>query len=174
MKRRRLQIVKRIFGLYLPLGAFLFFALFPFYWMAVSSFKSDSELYNLRANQLLLKKPTLEHFRNLIRETAILHWLFNSFFVSFLTAVISMTLGIMAGYALARLELPWAKSFGMATFVTYLVPTTLLFIPLASVVQALRLSNSIWSLVVTYPTFLIPFSTWMLIAYFKSIPREIE
>ncbi|MBW2057555.1 MAG: carbohydrate ABC transporter permease [Deltaproteobacteria bacterium] len=174
MKRRRLQIVKRIFGLYLPLGAFLFFALFPFYWMAVSSFKSDSELYNLRANQLLLKKPTLEHFRNLIRETAILHWLFNSFFVSFLTAVISMTLGIMAGYALARLEFPGAKSFGMATFVTYLVPTTLLFIPLASVVQALRLSNSIWSLVVTYPTFLIPFSTWMLIAYFKSIPREIE
>lgn len=174
MRRKPLRILKRIFGLYLPLAAFLFFALFPFYWMLLSSFKSNPELYNLRANRLWIKSPTLEQFQDLFKKTAILHWLWNSFFVSFLTSFISMTLGVMAGYALARLKFPGAQTFGLATFITYLVPTTLIFIPLASVVQSLGLSNSIWSLVVTYPTFLIPFCTWMLIAYFKSIPKNME
>ena len=174
MRRKRFRVLGRIFGLYLPLAAFLFFALFPFYWMLISSFKANPELYNLRANRLWLKNPTLEQFRELFAKTAVLRWLWNSFFVSFLTALISMTFGIMAGYALARLKFPGAQAFGLATFITYLVPTTLIFIPLASVVQYLGLSNSIWSLVVTYPTFLIPFCTWMLIAYFKSIPRDME
>ena len=174
MRRKRFRVLGRIFGLYLPLAAFLFFALFPFYWMLISSFKANPELYNLRANRLWIKNPTLEQFRDLFAKTAALQWLWNSFFVSFLTALISMTFGIMAGYALARLKFPGAQAFGLATFVTYLVPTTLIFIPLASVVQYLGLSNSIWSLVVTYPTFLIPFCTWMLIAYFKSIPKDME
>ena len=174
MKRKQLRLVKRILGLYLPLAAFLVFALFPFYWMTISSFKTNPELYNLRANRLLIKTFTLEQYRELFDKTAILHWLLNSFLVSFLTALISLTLGVMAGYALARLKFPGAKGFGVATFITYLVPTTLLFIPLASVVQKLGLSNSIWSLIVTYPTFLIPFCTWMLIAYFKSIPKDME
>jgi multiple sugar transport system permease protein len=167
-------MLKRLFGLYLPLAAFLFFALFPFYWMFISSFKANPELYNLRANRLLLSKPTLEQFRELFAKTAVLQWLWNSFFVSFLTSMISMSFGIMAGYALARLRFPGAQAFGLATFITYLVPTTLIFIPLTSVVQRLGLSNTIWSLVVTYPTFLIPFCTWMLIAYFKSIPKDME
>jgi multiple sugar transport system permease protein len=94
--------------------------------------------------------------------------------VSLVTSVVSMALGVMAGYALARLRFPGAGSFGVATFVTYLVPTTLIFIPLATVVRSLGLSNSLWALVVTYPTFLVPFCTWMLIAYFKSIPKEME
>jgi len=174
MKRKQLRLVKRILGLYLPLAAFLVFALFPFYWMTISSFKTNPELYNLRTNRLLIKTFTLEQYRELFDKTAILHWLLNSFLVSFLTALISLTLGVMAGYALARLKFPGAKGFGVATFITYLVPTTLLFIPLASVVQKLGLSNSIWSLIVTYPTFLIPFCTWMLIAYFKSIPKDME
>ncbi|OGB91969.1 MAG: sugar ABC transporter permease [candidate division NC10 bacterium RIFCSPLOWO2_12_FULL_66_18] len=174
MSRKRFRIVRRIFGLYLPLAAFLFFALFPFYWMLISSFKGNPELYNLQANRLWITHPTLEQFQELFARTAVLQWLWNSFFVSFLTSMISMTFGIMAGYALARLRFPGAQAFGLATFVTYLVPTTLIFIPLASVVQALGLSNSIWSLVVTYPTFLVPFCTWMLIAYFKSIPRDME
>ncbi len=174
MRRKPLRILKRLVGLYLPLAAFLFFALFPFYWMALSSFKANPELYNLRANRLWIKSPTLEQFRDLFAKTAVLQWLFNSFFVSFLTAVISMGFGIMAGYALARLRFPGAQAFGLATFITYLVPTTLIFIPLASVVQWLGLSNSIWALVATYPTFLIPFCTWMLIAYFKSIPKDME
>ena len=174
MNLRKKRTLKRIFGLYLPLAAFLFFALFPFYWMLISSFKSNPELYNLKANRLWIKSPTLEQFQELFKRTAILQWLWNSFFVSFLASLISMTLGIMAGYALARLKFSGAQAFGMATFITYLVPTTLIFIPLASVVQSLGLTNSIWALVATYPTFLIPFSTWMLIAYFKSIPKDME
>lgn len=174
MSRKRFRIFTRIVGLYLPLAGFLFFALFPFYWMLISSFKANAELYNLQANRLWIKNPTLEQFQELFAKTAVLQWLWNSFFVSFLTSMISMAFGIMAGYALARLKFPGAQAFGLATFITYLVPTTLIFIPLASVVQALGLSNSIWSLVVTYPTFLIPFCTWMLIAYFKSIPRDME
>jgi multiple sugar transport system permease protein len=167
-------MLKRVFGVYLPLAAFVFFSLFPFYWMLISSFKANPELYNLKANRLWIQSPTLDHFRDLFAKTQILRWLFNSFFVSFLTALLSMTFGIMAGYALARLKFPGAQAFGLATFITYLVPTTLIFIPLARVVQSLGLSNSIWALVVTYPTFLIPFCTWMLIAYFKSIPRDME
>jgi multiple sugar transport system permease protein len=167
-------MLQRIVGVYLPLAVFLFFALFPFYWMLISSFKANPELYNLRANRLWIKNPTLDQFRDLFAKTAILRWLANSFFVSFLTSLISMTFGVMAGYALARLKFPGAQAFGLATFITYLVPTTLIFIPLARVVQSLGLSNSIWSLVVTYPTFLIPFCTWMLIAYFKSIPKDME
>jgi multiple sugar transport system permease protein len=174
MRRKRFRMLQRIVGVYLPLAAFLFFALFPFYWMLISSFKANPELYNLRANRLWIKNPTLDQFRDLFAKTAVLRWLANSFFVSFLTSLISMTFGVMAGYALARLKFPGAQAFGLATFITYLVPTTLIFIPLARVVQSLGLSNSIWSLVVTYPTFLIPFCTWMLIAYFKSIPKDME
>ncbi len=174
MRRKRLRTLQRIVGVYLPLAAFLCFALFPFYWMLISSFKANPELYDLKANRLWIANPTLDQFRDLFAKTAILQWLWNSFFVSFLTSFISMTFGVMAGYALARLRFPGAQVFGLATFITYLVPTTLIFIPLASVVQKLGLSNSIWSLVVTYPTFLIPFCTWMLIAYFKSIPKDME
>jgi multiple sugar transport system permease protein len=174
MKSKRLRILKKLLGVYLPLAAFIFFALFPFYWMLISSFKANPELYNLRANRLWIQDPTLDQFRDLFAKTAIIKWLWNSFFVSFVTAFLSMAFGIMAGYALARLKFPGAQAFGLATFITYLVPTTLIFIPLARVVQSLGLSNSIWALVVTYPTFLIPFCTWMLIAYFKSIPKDME
>jgi multiple sugar transport system permease protein len=174
MKRKPARLLTRLFGVYLPLAAFIFFALFPFYWMLISSFKANPELYSLKANRLWIANPTLDQFRDLFAKTAIIQWLWNSFFVSFLTAFISMSFGIMAGYALARLKLPGAQAFGLATFITYLVPTTLIFIPLARVVQSLGLSDSIWALVVTYPTFLIPFCTWMLIAYFKSIPKDME
>jgi multiple sugar transport system permease protein len=174
MKSKRFRMLKRVVGIYLPLSLFIFFALFPFYWMLISSFKSNPELYSLKANRLWIANPTLDQFRDLFAKTAVLQWLFNSFFVSFLTSFLSMTFGVMAGYALARLKFPGAQAFGLATFITYLVPTTLIFIPLARVVQSLGLSNSIWALVVTYPTFLIPFCTWMLIAYFKSIPKDME
>ncbi|MBP1779203.1 MAG: inner rane transporter permease protein ycjP, partial [candidate division NC10 bacterium] len=174
MTQKRLRMLKKILGVYLPLAAFLVFALFPFYWMLISSFKANPELYSLKANRLWIASPTLDQFRDLFAKTAIIKWLWNSFFVSFLTAFISMTFGIMAGYALARLKFPGAQAFGLATFITYLVPTTLIFIPLARVVQSFGLSNSIWALVVTYPTFLSPFCTWMLIAYFKSIPKDME
>jgi multiple sugar transport system permease protein len=173
-RRRRFPVLVRLLTLYLPLAVFLAFALFPFYWMLISAFKSNPELYNLRANRLWIANPTLDHFRELFAKTEVVRWLLNSFFVSFLTSAISMVFGIMAGYALARLKFPGAGAFGVATFITYLVPPTLIFIPLAGVVRILGLSNSLWSLVVTYPTFLIPFCTWMLIAYFKAIPRDME
>ncbi len=174
MRGKRLRTLQKVLLVYLPLAVFLIFALFPFYWMLLSSFKANPELYNLRANRLWISQPTLEQFRELFDKTEILRWLWNSFFVSFLTSFISMGFGVMAGYALARLKFPGAQAFGLATFITYLVPTTLIFIPLARVVQSLGVSNSIWALVITYPTFLIPFCTWMLIAYFKSIPKDME
>jgi len=174
VRHRLPRMLKRMLGLYLPLAAFLFFALFPFYWMTISAFKPNRELYNLQAKRLWIQEPTLEQFHELFRKTTAWQWLWNSFFVSGLAAFISLALGILAGYALARLRFPGAEGFGLATFITYLVPTTLLFIPLAGVVQRLGLSNTIWSLVATYPTFLVPFCTWMLIAYFKSIPRDME
>jgi multiple sugar transport system permease protein len=174
MRGKRLRTLKKALLVYLPLALFLIFALFPFYWMLLSSFKANPELYNLRANRLWISQPTLEQFRELFDKTEIIRWLWNSFFVSFLTSFISMGFGVMAGYALARLKFPGAQAFGLATFITYLVPTTLIFIPLARVVQSFGLSNSIWALVITYPTFLIPFCTWMLIAYFKSIPKDME
>ncbi len=166
--------MKRLLTLWLPLAIFLVFALFPFAWMTISAFKPDAELYNLHANRLWIAHPTLDQFRALFAKTDVLRWLVNSFVVSFLTSVIAMTFGIMAGYAIGRLRFPGAQAFGTATFITYLVPTTLIFIPLASVVRWLGLSNTLGALVVTYPTFLIPFCTWMLIAYFKSIPKDME
>jgi multiple sugar transport system permease protein len=174
VRGKRRHPVRRLLGLYLPLVPFLVFALFPFYWMLISSFKANAELYNLRAHRLWIAHPTLEQFQELFAKTEIWWWLANSFIVSLVTSIISMTLGVMAGYALARLKFPGAQAFGVATFITYLVPTTLIFIPLATVVRSLGLSNSVWSLIVTYPTFLVPFCTWMLIAYFKSIPKEME
>jgi multiple sugar transport system permease protein len=125
MRTRRSRAVRRLFGLYLPLAVFMVFALFPFYWMLISSFKANPELYNLRANRLWIQQSTLEQFHELFAKTEVLRWLANSFFVSFLTALISMTFGIMAGYALARLKFRGAQALGVATFVTYLVPTEL-------------------------------------------------
>ena len=118
--------------------------------------------------------PTLEHFRYLMRETIFLTWAYNTLYVSILSTAISLVTGIMAGYALSRLRFRGAGGIAVGIFVTYLVPPTLLFIPLADVVRAFGLLDSPWSLILTYPTFLIPFSTWLLMGYFKTIPRELE
>src|SRR4030042_6957689 len=106
MKPKRLRMLKKVLGVYLPLAAFLLFALFPFYWMALSSFKANPELYNLRANRLWIAAPTLEQFRELFAKTAVLQWLFNSFFVSLVTSMISMGFGVMAGDAPAPPKFP--------------------------------------------------------------------
>ena len=141
--------------------------------MFITSIKPNAELYNVRMNPLYVLKPTLEHFRYLMRETIFLTWAYNTLYVSILSTAISLVTGIMAGYALSRLRFRGAG--GMAVGIhTYLVPPTLLFIPLADVVRAFGLLDSPWSLYLTYPTFLIPFSTWLLMGYFKSIPRELE
>ena len=171
MRQRPLQ---RLLLLHLPLWCFLIVTLFPFYWMLITVIKPNAELYNVRMNPFLVLKPTLDHLRYLMRETIFLTWAYNTFYVSILSTAISLGAGIMAGYALSRLRFKGSGMMAVGIFVTYLVPPTLLFIPLADVVRALGLLDSPWALILTYPTFLIPFCTWLLMGYFKTIPRELE
>jgi multiple sugar transport system permease protein len=171
MRQRPLE---RILLFHLPLWFFLIITLFPFLWMFITSIKPNAELYNVRMNPLYVLHPTLEHFRYLLRETIFLTWAYNTLYVSVLSTAISLVTGIMAGYALSRLRFRGAGGMAVGIFVSYLVPPTLLFIPLADVVRAFGLLDSPWSLILTYPTFLIPFSTWLLMGYFKTIPRELE
>ena len=160
---------------HLLLVPFLIFALFPFYHMALTSLKTDRELYDRNAVPLLIRQgPTLEHYTKLLWETAFLTWTKNSLLVTILATTVSVVIGTIAAYALARLRFFGVGSFGTGIFVTYLVPTSLLFLPLAQVVNWLGLADSKWALVVTYPTFLVPFCTWLLMGYFRTVPKEIE
>ena len=154
---------------------FLVFALFPFYHMALTSLKQDRELYDRHAVPLIIKQgPTLEHYTKLLWETAFLTWTKNSLLVTVLSTGVSVVMGTIAGYALARLKFFGVASFGTGIFVTYLVPTSLLFLPLAQVINWLGIADSKWALVLTYPTFLVPFCTWLLMGYFRTVPKEVE
>ncbi len=160
---------------HLLLIPFLVFALFPFYHMALTSLKTDRELYDRNAVPLLIRQgPTLEHYTKLLWETAFLTWTKNSLLITILATALSVVVGTIAAYALARLRFFGVSSFGTGIFVTYLVPPSLLFLPLAQVVNWLGLADSKWALVVTYPTFLVPFCTWLLMGYFRTVPKEIE
>jgi multiple sugar transport system permease protein len=172
MSRRKFWTKVLMHVLLLP---FIVFAVFPFYHMALTSLKSDRELYDRAAIPLLITQgPTLEHYTKLLWESAFLTWTKNSLMVTFLATVVSLILGTIAAYALARLKFFAVGSFGTGIFVTYLVPTSLLFLPLAQVVNWLGLADSKWALVVTYPTFLVPFCTWLLMGYFRTVPKEVE
>ncbi len=172
MTRRRLSWKVAAHLLLLP---FLVFALFPFYHMLLTSLKTDQELYDRHAVPLLIRQgATLEHYGKLLWETAFLTWTKNSFLVTLLATSLSVVIGTVAAYALARLRFFAVGSFGTGIFVTYLVPTSLLFLPLAQVVNWIGLGDSKWSLVVTYPTFLVPFCTWLLMGYFRTVPKEVE
>jgi len=166
--------MKRFFALHVPLALFMLFLLFPFYWMLITSFKPDAELYNLSANPLFVKSPTLHHYIFLFKETLFTTWSLNTLLVSTTSTIISLFAGILAGYALARLRFPGGGFLGIAIFISILVPPTLLFIPLAQVVRNFRLLDKPMALILTYPTFLIPFCTWLLMSYFKTIPKELE
>ncbi len=163
---------------YLPMTVFILFTLFPFYWMAVTALRPDHELYRTwrqaSATPFWTLEPTLEHFRNLLQTTAFPHWLWNTMLIALVSTVISLICGMFAGYALARLKFRGSEFLGTAIFVTYLVPQTLLFIPLADIIRDMHLGNTPWALMLTYPTFLIPFCTWLLMGYFKTIPKELE
>jgi multiple sugar transport system permease protein len=160
---------------HLGLVPFLLFILFPIYFMLLTAFKSDRELYDLTAVPFWIRDGlSTAHFRHLLFKTNFWRWLLNSLLVSFVTMAVSVAISILAAYSLARLRFPGARSFGIAVFVTYLVPPTLLFLPLTQIVNKLGLIDSLWALVITYPTFLIPFCTWLLLGYFKVVPREIE
>ena len=148
---------------------------FPFYWMLITSFKRTSDLYNLKNNPFLFNEPpTLDHLRLLFTETLFPRWFWNTAMAGTLVVAITLLLAVPAAYALARLTGPWGERLGIAIFLTYLVPPTLLFLPLSRVVATLGLQDTIWSIVVVYPSFTIPFSTWLLMGFFKSIPRELE
>jgi multiple sugar transport system permease protein len=162
-------------SVHLLLLPFLIFALFPFYHMTLTSLKQDRELYDRYAVPLLIQQgPTLEHYGKLLWETAFLTWTKNSLLVTLLATAISLVIGTIAAYALARLRFFGVGGFGTGIFVTYLVPTSLLFLPLAQVVNWIGLGDSKWALVVTYPTFLVPFCTWLLMGYFRTVPKEVE
>jgi multiple sugar transport system permease protein len=160
---------------YANLTPFVFFALFPFYFMVVTSFKSNAELYNLKSIPFWIQTGVItDHYSYLFLRTEFLTWMKNSLIISLTATSASLVISILAGYSLARLRFRGVGSFGTAVFITYLVPPTLLFLPLSQVVVWLGISDTIWALIVTYPTFLVPFSTWLLMGYFRTIPREIE
>lgn len=148
---------------------------FPFYWMVIATFKQNIDLYNVENNPFIFNmKPTLDHLRLLFMETRYVRWLGNTALVGAIVVAITLLLSIPAAYALARLTGRWGERLGIGIFLTYLVPPTLLFIPLSSVVARLGLQDSIWSLVLVYPSVTIPFSVWLLMGFFKSIPKELE
>ena len=167
--------IRPLFTLYMPLGPFVFFALFPLYFMFVTSFKTDAELYDVNSIPFVIKQGiTWGHYGLLSKETLFWSWFRNSLVVSTAATLISVVIGIVAAYPLARLRFRGVEAFGVAIFITYLVPPSLLFLPLTTVVNRLGLSDTLWSLVVTYPTFLVPFCTWLLMGYFRTVPKEIE
>lgn len=155
--------------------AFVTFATFPFYWMVITSLKKNQDLYNIHLNPLRINLGvTFEHYTYLFLKTNFSRWLTNTLLVAISSTVISLLISIPAGYALARLHFRGATIFGSAVFAIYLVPPTLLFLPLAQMVARLKLTDRLLSLIVTYPSFMVPFSTWMLTAFFRTIPREVE
>jgi multiple sugar transport system permease protein len=154
---------------------FTIFLSFPFYWMLIAAFKQNPDLYTTDNNPFIFNAaPTMEHLRVLFGETRYLRWLANTALVGVLVVAITLLLALPAAYSLARLTGRWGGRLGIVIFLTYLVPPTLLFIPLSRIVAMLGLQDSIWALVVVYPSFTIPFSIWLLMGFFKSIPRELE
>jgi len=163
---------------YIPLSFFIFWLLFPFYWMLVTSVRPDRELYRpwMAPNYapFWTWHPTLVHITDLLTQTLFIRWMANTLFIAIVSTLISLFCGLLAGYALSRLKFPFAGWLGTGIFITYLVPQTLLFIPLANIIRDFHLGDTPWALILTYPTFLIPFCTWLLMGYFKAIPRELE
>jgi multiple sugar transport system permease protein len=159
----------------LVIVVFVVLLAFPFYWMVIAAFKQNVDLYNVEANPFIFNmKTTLDHIKLLFNETRYVRWLGNTAFVGALVVLITLLLSIPAAYALARLTGRWGERIGIGIFLTYLVPPTLLFIPLSRVIATLGLQDSLWSLVLVYPSVTIPFSIWLLMGFFKSIPRELE
>ncbi len=159
---------------YIPLLVFVFVLLFPFYWMVVTSLKPNEELLSRGGNPFWIIKPTLAHFHKLLFNTAYPEWLWNTVVVSVVATALSLAASVLAAYAIERLRFRGARSAGVAIFLAYLVPPSILFIPLAAIVFKLGLFDTRWALILTYPTFLIPFCTWLLMGYFRSIPYELE
>jgi multiple sugar transport system permease protein len=157
------------------IAAFAAFAAFPFLWMLITTFKQTGDLLDPTHNPFLYHlPPTLENLDVLFNDTLFLRWVGNTVFVGILVVFITLLLAIPAGYALARLTGTFGEQLGVGIFLTYLVPPTILFIPLARVVSSLGLQDSLWALVLVYPSFTVPFCTWLMMGFFKVIPKDIE
>ena len=168
------SLPRRAVTLYLPLAVFVFVLLFPFYWMTITAFKPDHELLSREGNPFWVIAPTLAHFKKLLFQTEYPDWLWNTVFVSVIATFVSLVASVLAAYAIERLRFRGSRQVGLSIFLAYLVPPSILFIPLAAIVFKLGLFDTRWALILTYPTFLIPFSTWLLMGYFRSIPYELE
>lgn len=174
MAPRNASQIARALSIYVPLIALTLFLLAPFYWMIITALKPDSELYSSTASPLFVRNPTLIHFDELFSKTAFFTWTANSFLTSFSATGIALLFGVPAGYAMARLRFRGSGLIGLAIFATYLIPGTLLFIPMHQIVNNLGILDTRWALIVVYPTFLTPFCTWLLAGYFRTIPSELE
>ncbi|HEV2128780.1 MAG TPA: carbohydrate ABC transporter permease [Thermomicrobiales bacterium] len=164
----------RWLNLYLPLTFFMVFLLFPFYWMLIVSFKPNSELLDTNVNPFILLSATLDHYSYLFTDTSFLRYTWNSMVVTIGSTILALSASILIGYALGRFRFKGGNLMGAVIFLAYLVPPTLLFIPLSQVVSNLGLYNNYWSLILTYPTFLIPFASWLLMGYFRTISIDLE
>jgi multiple sugar transport system permease protein len=169
------SLPRRLVTLYLPLFLILIVLLFPFYWMVLTAIKPDEQLIDLdRYNPFFVVSPTLKHINKLLFESNYPIWLWNTMYVSVVATVLALFASVLAAYAIVRIRFRYAQWVGAAIFLAYLVPPSILFIPLATIIQAYGLFDSPMSLVLVYPTILIPFSTWLLMGYFKTIPYELE
>ena len=166
---------RRTMMIYLPLGCFVLILLFPFYWMAITSFKPNAELMNYKEhNPFWITSPTLAHVKHLLFDTAYPRWLWTTMLVAIGSTTLSLIASTLAAYAIERLRFRGSPYVGLGIYMAYLVPPSILFIPLATVIVQFGLFDSPLALVLVYPTFLVPFCTWLLIGYFKSIPYELE
>jgi len=174
-RTHRQKEIRRHLLLYTGVTPFLLIAVFPIFWMAVTAFKQEPDLYRMGNIPFWFNlPPTLKNFHILFYQTNYGYWIVNTLTISAWVAVITLVTAVPAGYALARLKLPGAENIGIAIFMTYLVPGIILFLPLSRVVASLGLQDSWWALVVVYPTFTIPFCTWLMMGFFKTVPMEME
>jgi multiple sugar transport system permease protein len=174
-RRLQMRALRRHLLVYAGLAPFLLITVFPVYWMAITAFKTNSDLINPRVFPFWFHEPaTLQHFTYLFHNTYYGSWIYNTMVIAFWVSVITLVVAVPAGYALARLGLPGAENMGIGIFLGYLIPPVLLFIPLSRVVSISHLIETKWALVLVYPTFTIPYCTWLLSGFFKTVPAEIE
>lgn len=172
---KRPHAVGRDLLIYAALAPFLVLVLFPLLWMVITAFKHERDLYTMPGSPLWFHlPPTLKHFHLLFAQTWFATWAANTAIVSVLVVAVTVVTAVPAGYALARMRLPGAQHTGIALFMTYLVPPIVLFVPLAPLVAGLGLMDTRWALVLVYPTFTIPFCTWLMIGFFRAVPTEVE
>ena len=169
------SVPRRVVTIYLPLLIFVIVLLFPFYWMAITAVKPNEQMTNFNDySPFWVVSPTLEHIKYLLFQTSYPGWLLNTVIISTAATFLSLLASVFAAYAIERLRFSGSRQVGLGIFLAYLVPPSILFIPLSVMVFNLGLYDTSFALILTYPTFLVPFCTWLLMGYFRSIPFELE